>query len=412
MVSSNDKYALTAEYIKKSWKKAVVVPDATAFPELYVAPFVPPCVNGDFRVLFYWDTYFTNVGLIGDGEIGLAKNNADNLICAVNKNGFVPNAVSYSGAKWCSQPPYLHLIVRDIYEITQDDDWLRNAYYALKKEYRFWQTERTTVTGLNRYFHHKLGEEDLIGYYDYVAQERLRIPSDIADEEKVRLAENYIASAESGLDFSPRFSDFGANVVPVCLNANLYGLERDLMKWSEKFEPEKTEEFKNALLRRRSLMDKYCLGDDGLYYDYDPKAESKRRFYSSGQLMPFFTGLSDDVNALKKLLPFLEGERGVYSTQKYEKNDSTYQWAYPNTWAPDNYICVKSLEKLGLYADSERVAKKFAENVADTFVSTGRLWEKYDGRIGGVAKNNEYPITEMLGWTGGVYGDFYKKYFI
>ena len=48
------------------------------------------------------------------------------------------------------------------------------------------------------------------------------------------------------------------------------------------------------------------------------------------------------------------------------------------------------------------------ENVADTYIKTGRLWEKYDGVKGGVAENNEYSMTEMLGWTGGVYSCFYE----
>ena len=410
MTTSNDKYALAAEYIKKSWQKAVVSPEETSCPELYVAPFVPPCVNGDFRVLFYWDTFFTNAGLIEDGYVGLAVNNADNLIFAVNKKGFVPNALSDTGAKWCSQPPYLHFIVRDIYERTKDEQWLKKAYFALKKEYLFWQSKRMTDIGLNRYFHLPLREKDLVDYYDYVAEERLKLPLDISSENKIRLAENYIASAESGLDFSPRFFDFCAEVIPVCLNANLYGLEKDLCEWSQKFEPEKAEEYFAALSVRKALMDEYCLGSDGLYYDYDLKTRKKRRFYSSGQFMPFYTGLSDDAKAVKKLLAFLEGAHGVYSTERCEAGDVTYQWAYPNTWAPDNYICVKSLEKCGLYADAGRIAEKFVENVSSTFARTGRLWEKYDGELGGVAENNEYSITEMLGWTGGVYTVFYNGY--
>ena len=410
MFVSADKYALTAEYIKKSWIKACVTPDASSCPKLYIAPFVPPCVDGDFRVLFYWDTYFTNVGLIGDGFLSFAINNANNLIYAVNKNGFVPNALSFSGTKWCSQPPFLHFIVRDIYEKTHDKIWLETAYYALKKEYRFWQTERITDTGLNRYFHMPLAENDLIDYYDYVAKERLSIPSDIPVEDKARLAENYIAAAESGMDFSPRFRDFGANIAPVCLNANLFGLEKDLARLAELFEPSEKEKFLKAANERKRLMDIYCLCDDGLYYDYNIRTREKQKFYSCGQFMPFVTGISDNKKALKKLTGVLEGPYGICSTQKDKKKGIIYQWAYPNTWAPDNYLCVRALEKNGLHADASRVAWKFISNVADTFMESGRLWEKYDAINGGIAKKNEYSMTEMLGWTGGVYSCFYRKF--
>lgn len=405
-----DKHALTAEYIKNSWIKAVVSPVGTDCPEIYAASFVAPCINGEFKTLFYWDTFFTNIGLICDGFTDLAKDNADNLINAVNLFGFVPNALDRSGVKWCSQPPFLHFIVRDVFDETKDEKWFETAYYALKKEYVFWQTERMTATGLNRYFHLPLDKCSLVGYYDYVSRERLAIPSDIPTEEKAELAENYIASAEAGLDFSPRFCDFGAGVIPVCLNANLYGLEKDLSEWSRRFEPQMTENFSSAAKKRKALMDKYCLKKDGLYYDYDLKTGLKRDFYSSGQFMPFLTGLSDDEKALKKLTSLLEGPHGVFPTQIYERKSVTYQWAYPNTWAPDNYFCVRALKQNGLFPDAFRVAEKFTENVAVTFIKTGRLWEKYDGLFGGVAKKNEYSITEMLGWTGGVYSAFYNEY--
>ena len=280
------KYERTAAYIKNSWQKAVINKEDAELPELYVAPFVPPCVNGAFKVLFYWDTFFTNRGLITDGQTGLAKNNVDYLIFALNKFGFVPNALSVSGTRWCSQPPFLHFMVRDVYEKTLDEEWLKNAYFALKKEYAFWQTERTTKTGLNRYFHLPTDKDSLSGYYDYVAG-RLKLSIDLSKEEKARLAENYIAVAESGLDFSPRFCDFGADIIPVDLNANLYGLEKDLLEWSHKFEPQTTADYEKALNLRKTLMDRYLLGKDGLYHDYDYVRCEQNTTCFSGQFMPY-----------------------------------------------------------------------------------------------------------------------------
>ena len=405
-----DKYGRTHEYIKNSWERAVVKPNETEMPELYVAPFVPPCLNGKFKTLFYWDTFFTNRGMIADGFTEFAKNNVDNLLFSLDRFGFVPNALSASGTSWCSQPPYLHFMIRDIYEKIPDDEWLKNAYFALKKEYHFWMTERLTEIGLNRYFHLPTTEQRLIGYYDYVSKRRLNIPTDLTDREKTFFAEHYIAAAESGHDFSPRFCNFGADIIPVDLNANLYGLEKDLLDYSRRFEPKETEYFKKAIDKRKKLMDRYCLDNDGLYYDYHILKGEKQNACCSGQFMPFITGMSSDQAASKKLLSRLEMAHGIVPTEEYRDKDGiVYQWAYPNTWAPDNHLCVWALTKMGLFADAERVAEKYLENVADTFEKTGKLWEKYDGVVGGVSRIAEYETTEMLGWTGGVFSCFYEK---
>ena len=53
-------------FIKGSWEKALTHNTAKSFDLPH--PFIPPCVDGQFRTLYYWDTYFANVGLILDGK--------------------------------------------------------------------------------------------------------------------------------------------------------------------------------------------------------------------------------------------------------------------------------------------------------------------------------------------------------
>ena len=74
-------------------------------------PYTVPSVSEAFQEMYYWDTYFTNVGLIKSGEVNLAKNNVDNLLYMADKYGFVPNG----NRTWYlnrSQPPFLSLMVR------------------------------------------------------------------------------------------------------------------------------------------------------------------------------------------------------------------------------------------------------------------------------------------------------------
>ena len=114
-------------------------------------PYTVPRIEGKFQEMYYWDVYFTNVGLIKSGRLSQAKNNVDNMCYLINKFGFVPNGNrTYYLSR--SQPPFLSQMVRCIYEQTGDIRWLDECYKALEKEYKFWENERQTPCGLNRYY--------------------------------------------------------------------------------------------------------------------------------------------------------------------------------------------------------------------------------------------------------------------
>lgn len=127
--------------------------------------FTTPCANEMFVNMFYWDTYFTNVGLIAEGNIELAKNNADNMRFLINKLGFMPNS---NNILCNSQPPFYYKMVEDVFEVTKDKEWLKESYDALAREHNFWQTERIAPNGLNVYGPHKDYDESLIEWrYNY-----------------------------------------------------------------------------------------------------------------------------------------------------------------------------------------------------------------------------------------------------
>lgn len=44
----------------------------------------PPCANEKFVEMYYWDTYFTNVGIIAE-NVEQAKNNTDNVRFLIDK---------------------------------------------------------------------------------------------------------------------------------------------------------------------------------------------------------------------------------------------------------------------------------------------------------------------------------------
>jgi alpha,alpha-trehalase len=119
------------------------------------------------------------------------------MIYFVNRHGFVPN----SNRTWGlvrSQPPFLSLMVRDIYNVTGDKEGLSECYNAIKTEYKFWQNERNTPCVLNRYFGHY---ED----YAFLCERfctRLKIEKPTSDHMRREYADAFHSGCESGWDFS------------------------------------------------------------------------------------------------------------------------------------------------------------------------------------------------------------------
>lgn len=80
-------------------------------------PYTVPCIDDMFQEMYYWDTYFTNVGLLIAGNLEQARNNADNMMYLIEKYGYMPNGNRTYYLKQ-SQPPFLFLMVKEVYEHT------------------------------------------------------------------------------------------------------------------------------------------------------------------------------------------------------------------------------------------------------------------------------------------------------
>jgi len=409
-MQNRDQYVPAHEYIIKRWKDGLRTESHPDYPLPY--PFEPPCVDGAFKCMFYWDTFYTNRGMILDGYIQYAIWNTDNLIYLLNEHGFVPNSNSYPGMK-NSQPPYLQYMIRDVYETTQDKQWLKKAYIALKKEYDFWMKERMTPLGLNQYLHNEKTDDDDVAFYDYVCTRIEQLDKNAPREVKIRVGRGYHAAGESGLDFSPRFHFDGVDIVEVDLNAHLYAMEGYLAELAKEFEPELEEKFLSAQNKRKQLMNQYMLCEDGLYYDYNfnKKEIQQREFNFTGQFVPFIVGLSNDKEATRRLLKGVEFSHGIAATGPFSYGFD-YQAAYPFSFPYDNALAFWALTKLGLIEEYTRVGYKYLDMCSTSFNKDQHLWEAYDATKPGRAEKKEYPATEMLGWTAGVYQWVYYYLFL
>lgn len=403
-------YQEVHDYIASSWKRAIH-PSGEQGPHLIPLPypFVPPAKGGSFRQMYYWDTFFTNRGLILDGRTDLAVSNVENLFFMLKKYGYVPNANLDWLAKTNSQPPYLFLMVKDIFRITKDVEWLKKAFGYLKKEYAFWMKKRMTETGLNRAYHCPLSNEELLIYYNDNIGRRLNL-GPLSDDEKIDYADRMISEAELGEDFTPRFGTRGSSFIPVDLNCILYGMELYLADLSLRFAPEEEKRYRHAALNRKKRMDELLLAPDGLYYDYDFEKKERASLLHSQQANAFLFGLSEDKKALKKLLKGILMKHGISVTAPYP-GSVRYQSGYPYLWARESERLYDACEKMGLILEARQLGHRFLDTVASVFESTNGLWETYDAVKGGIAIDKEYPTEEMLGWTAGTYEYLYEAIF-
>ena len=393
------------DYVKEGWALARTTAGENDLDLPY--PFVPPsiAVDGMHRTLYYWDTYFTNVGLIADGHTDWARDNVDNLLFALDHFGCVPNYTRKDGADFCSQPPLLSLMIRDVYAQTGDDEWLKRAVSGLEKEYEFWMTKRMTAIGLNQYGCNATDKDTLLGYYDYV-RTRVELNPDESDEKKMEIARNFIAEAESGEDYTPRYARHNAlDYVQIDLNSHLYGVENFLYNYFRDKNKEKADAYKAKRDKRVELIEKYCYNEQtGAYCDYDFVSQKKNDIICAACFLPYFYGFATrgDLTVVYKTL---KGKGGVAACQ--DTGDWEYQWGYPYVWAPYQFFAYCALDNYGLKREAEELRLDYLAMLNSVFDRTGALWERYD--FDGEAKDLEYPTQKMLGWTGGVYRYFSIK---
>lgn len=391
-------------YIKEGWAKARTwgAEEDLDMPFQYV----PPTIDGLFRTLFYWDTYFTNIGLNVDGHADWAKENVDNLLFALNHFGCVPNYTRKNGADFCSQPPLLSLMVKDIYSWFKDDEWLKSAVESLEKEYKFWMTERITPIGLNQHGCNATDEDVLLGYFDY-ASDRVELDQSLSKEQKMWVARNLVAEAESGQDYNPRYDHHNSlDYVQIDLNSHLYGLEDFLCNYFAGKNEEKHLYYKSQKEKRVELIERYCFNEEtGVYCDYDFVSGKKNDIICTACFLPYFYGFAKDKLGVKRVYEVLKCKGGVVCCQ--DTDDTEFQWGYPYIWAPCQFFAYTALTKYGFNNEAEELRVNYVNLLSSVYERTGALWERYEED--GEAKDLEYPNQQMLGWTAGVYRYFNLK---
>ncbi len=360
-------------------------------------PYTVPAV-GYFDEMFYWDTYFTNKGLLLEGLTQQAKYNVDNMLCLVERFGFMPNGNrTYFLTR--SQPPFLSQMVRDIYDGEKELPWLSNAYRILKIEYQFWMTRRCSPLGLNHYDDDTPAEQA-----EELAAEFVRRIGMRPDAPDTQLARHFYAVAESGWDINPRWDLDCYHYASLELNSLLFLFEMNMAYFAEELGDRDAPLWQQRADRRRQKMFTYMEQENGLLTDCHLLTGKHSPILSAAVFYPLFAGLAEPqhAKAVVENLHRLEAAHGILTC---EKNDvpGSYQWDYPNGWACLQYIAIIGLDRYGYRKDARRIASKYVQLVESVFRDTGNLWEKYNVVEGNIQVTNEYGLPAMMGWSAGVY---------
>ena len=217
-----------AEHIRALWPVLTRPPldppagsTALALPRPYVVP------GGRFREMYYWDSYFTMLGLKADGRQDLVDDMVADFVSLVERYGHVPNGTrTYYLSR--SQPPFLYAMMA----LSRPRDAAERArrLAALRREHAFFTSPERTVA---------MPDGARLQHYPD-ARDTPRDESWREDVETARASgrdaavvyRHLRAAAESGWDFSSRWLADGktlatidtTNIVPVDLNSLLYGL--------------------------------------------------------------------------------------------------------------------------------------------------------------------------------------------
>ncbi len=355
-----------------------------AFP--LAGRFVKP--GGFFKWFFYWDSYFTLLGLVVQGRWRLAREIVEGFIAEIEAYGLVPN---YNGAESVchsrSQSPFLTSAIREVYPAINDPAWLDRAAKAAKREYLgYWTAEpHLTDIGLSRYI--DVGQN--------------------GGCETVPDTPHYRAIGESGWDNTPRFGDDATQVVPVDLNGQLYRYERDLADFADLLGAEDEARTWRARAEQRRELINRILWDEGsgFYWDYDLRSGERLRGAprSLAAFVSLWAGVADQDQArhLVAHLPAFEYDHGLVNCEAGWDDGTEHN--YPTGWPYAHWYVCAGLRDYGFHEEATRIAMKWLRMVANEFSRTGVIRERHNVVDPEALLPGRYPPQRGFGWTNGVF---------
>lgn len=415
----------SSEHIARLWSVLTRYPEnqergGSLIPLPY--PYVVP--GGRFREIYYWDSYFTMLGLKESGRVDLIEGMLDNFAYLIDQLGFIPTANrTYYLSR--SQPPFFSLMVR-LYSEMVGKKALKKYLSQMQREYDYWMdsghSDPEPFTAYRRLVHLPNGAV-LNRYWDDKAtprpesyREDVELAAQAAEKHGIpaeSIFRDIRAAAESGWDFSSRWfedpDDFSSihttDIVPIDLNCLLYHLEKAIAEAYLLCDNRRMHLLYEEKARRRSIaIQTYCWDESRHYYmDYDFKKRDFTKAITIAGAYPLFFKLapkphSHYVRAYIRLNFLKSG--GLLTTMIR----TGQQWDAPNGWAPLQWIVYKGLRNYNFHRTANELSDEWLGLIDKEFRHSGKMLEKYNvSDTNLIASGGEYEIQEGFGWTNGVY---------
>jgi len=384
-----------------------------ALPFPYIVP------GGRFREIYYWDSYFTMLGLAESGRVDMVENMVNNFAYLLDEIGLIPNG---NRTYYCSrsQPPFFSLMVALLANLKNDLGVYGHYLPQLEIEYKFWMmgSERLHKDGDAEKRVVQLGGFILNRYWDDNPT-----PRQESFKEDLELAKNYSgdteklfrdirAAAETGWDFSSRwFSDASdlasirtSEIVPVDLNTLMFKLEETLAKtYSLQGNKVLQTKYESLATQRKEAVQALFFDEQKkVFVDLELVGGGASPVVSLATVFPLYFGLAlkaQAENVARELNENFLKQGGWVTTLKY----TTHQWDAPNGWAPLQWMVYQGLKTYGFHSDAELGARRWVENNLLVYRQTGNLLEKYNVEaLGTTAGGGEYEVQYGFGWTNAV----------
>ena len=391
------------------------IPGSSLIPLPY--PYIVP--GGRFQEIYYWDSYFTMLGLLESDKTDVVTAMVKNFAHLIKTVGHIPNGnrTYYSGR---SQPPFFACMVELLADKKGKKVYKKNLD-AMIREYEFWMKGKKEALKNQSARMHSVGLGDravLNRYWDDFPDPRAEMYGDDIGLQKRsgRAAEEVYAdiraACESGWDFSSRWCadpmDLGTieatKIIPVDLNCLLYNLEATIAKAAKKLGKKKrAEQFTDRANRRKDWIRIFLWDENqGIYADYNWVDRKSTGRITAASVFPLYFEIATEEEAqstARVVETHLLQPGGLVTTPI----ESGQQWDAPNGWAPLQWIAIQGLRNYGFTALANQIKTRWINLNTKVYRETGKLMEKYDVMdLSKLSGGGEYPVQDGFGWTNGV----------
>ena len=406
------------QHIENLWNVLLRTPDNEHSSLIHLPyPYIVP--GGRFGEIYYWDSYFTMLGLQVSGRTDILKNMVANFAFLIDNIGYIPNGNrGYFIGR--SQPPFFALMIQLLADEKGHEMYVKYLP-QLEKEYDFWMRGESELSAHNQAVNRVvlLDETTVLNRYwdfnDTPRPESYKEDVELAAHSSKPSPELYRhlrAAAESGWDFSTRWfanpNDFGTihttDYIPVDLNCLLLNLEKTIAKayrLSTKYNEASV--FEEKAQKRKDAILKYCWSEEESFFvDYDFVAQMPSKSLTLAASFPLFFKIANPLQAAavaEKLEYHFLKVGGLITSLE----NSGQQWDSPNGWAPLHWISYQGLMNYQLKTLAQEIKKRWVNVNLKVYEKTGKMTEKYDVCNENLeASGGEYPNQEGFGWTNGV----------